>query len=369
MKVLFINSVCGTGSTGKICAELADKFENEGHKVKIAYGRDGFVPEKYQKYAVRIGNDTDVKLHAIKTRITDKHGLYSKKATKEFLKWAEEYSPDLLWLHNIHGYYINYEMLFDWIKSRPDMQVKWTLHDCWSFTGHCSHFMVAKCDKWKIQCENCPQTKRYPATYLIDNSKQNYLRKKSAFTGVKNMTIVTPSKWLADLVKESYLKEYDVEVVYNTIDTSVFKPTESDFRIKNGFENKKIILGVASVWDKYKGLYDFYELRKLLNEDYVIILVGLNDKQLEELPEDIVGIKRTNSKEELAAIYTAANVFVNPTYEDTYPTVNLEAQACGTPVITYRTGGSPESVPAENVVEVGSVAKCVKRIKEICLDF
>ena len=366
MRILLINAVCGTGSTGKICAELAEKFEKEGNEVKIAYGRDGFVPEKYQKYAVRIGNDTDVKLHALKTRITDKHGLYSKKATKQFLKWAEEYSPDILWLHNIHGYYINYEMLFSWIKSRPQMQVKWTLHDCWSFTGHCPHFMVAKCDKWKSQCQKCPQTKRYPASYVFDNSRQNYIRKKAAFTGVKNMTVITPSKWLAELVKESYLKEYEVEVVYNTIDTSVFKPTESDFRTKNGLENKKIILGVASTWDKYKGLYDFYELRKLLDENYSIVLVGLNDTQLGELPGGIIGIKRTNSKEELAAIYTAADVFVNPTYEDTYPTVNLEAQACGTPVITYRTGGSPETLSIDNcaVVDVGDIGSIANLINK-----
>ena len=181
MKILFINSVCGIGSTGKICAELAEKYEKEGHEVKIAYGRQEFVPDKYRKYAVRIGNDMSVKFHALKNRITDKHGLYSRKATREFLKWAEEYSPDLLWLHNIHGYYINYEMLFDWIKTRPQMQIKWTLHDCWSFTGHCSHFTVANCYKWKTQCEKCTQTKKYPTCYIFDNSKQNYLRKKSRF--------------------------------------------------------------------------------------------------------------------------------------------------------------------------------------------
>jgi glycosyltransferase involved in cell wall biosynthesis len=179
------------------------------------------------------------------------------------------------------------------------------------------------------------------------------------------MTLITPSKWLAELVKESYLREYDVEVVYNTIDTSVFKPTESDFRVKNSLENKKIVLGVASTWDKYKGLYDFYKLRELLDDNYAIILVGLNDKQLSELPEGIIGIKRTNSREELAAIYTSADVFVNPTYEDTYPTVNLEAQACGTPVITYRTGGSPESVPAENVVDVGDINQLAEKIMKL----
>lgn len=145
MKVLFINSVCGIGSTGRICTDLAQQLEAEGNEVKIAYGRKGTVPEQFQKYAVRIGTDFDCKMHAIQTRLFDTHGFGSKRATKEFLKWAEEYKPDLLWLHNLHGYYINVEMLFDWIKKHPEMQVKWTLHDCWAFTGHCSHFTMVKC--------------------------------------------------------------------------------------------------------------------------------------------------------------------------------------------------------------------------------
>lgn len=362
MKVLLINAVCGTGSTGKICAELAEKYEKEGCEVKIAYGRHAYVPEKYQKYAVRIGNDLEVKLHAIKTRLTDKHGLGSKKATKEFLRWAEEYSPDLLWLHNIHGYYINYEMLFEWIKKHPEMEVKWTLHDCWAFTGHCCYFDMVKCDKWQTMCKNCPQKFSYPATNVLGNCEDNFKRKQRAFTGVKKITLITPSKWLANLVKKSFLNEYPVEVIYNTIDANIFKPTQSDFRQRFGLENKKIILGVASVWEKRKGLDDFIKLAEMIDENYVIVLVGLNDKQLRDIPSNIIGIKRTNGQKELAEIYTEADVFVNPTYEDNYPTVNLEAKACGTPVITYRTGGSPESVPNENVVEVGDINQLAKKI-------
>ena len=181
MKVLFINEVCGIGSTGKICIELAKQYEKDGHEVKIGYGRHEYVPDRYQKYAVRIGSRLGVHLHAVKTRLTDKHGLGSRLATMQFLKWAEEYSPDILWLHNVHGYYINYEMLFKWIKKHTEMEVKWTLHDCWAFTGHCSHFTFVKCYKWKTQCENCEQKRRYPASY-IDNSKNNFIRKKAAFT-------------------------------------------------------------------------------------------------------------------------------------------------------------------------------------------
>lgn len=362
MKILFINMVCGTGSTGKICAELAEKFEKEGHEVKIAYGRHAYVPEKYQKYAIRIGTDMGVKLHAVKTRLTDKHGLGSKRATKKFLEWAEEYSPDLLWLHNIHGYYINYEMLFAWIKKHPEMEVKWTLHDCWTFTGHCCYFDMVKCNQWKTLCQKCPQKLSYPATRVFSDCEDNFKRKQKAFTGVKNMTLITPSKWLADLVKQSFLKEYPVEVIYNKIDTNIFKPTPSNFREKYGLKEKKIVLGVASVWEERKGLRDFHKLATMLDDSYAIVLVGLNDKQLKELPKSIIGIKRTNGQKELAEIYTAADVFVNTTYEDNYPTVNLEAQACGTSVITYRTGGSVESVPAENVVEVGNIGGLLEMI-------
>lgn len=357
MKVLFINSVCGIGSTGRICTDLAQQLEAEGNEVKIAYGRKGTVPERFQKYAIRIGTDFDCKMHAIQTRLFDTHGFGSKRATKEFLKWAEEYKPDLLWLHNLHGYYINVEMLFDWIKKHPEMQVKWTLHDCWAFTGHCSYFTMVKCEQWKHHCSYCPQTRRYPACYGKGAASQNFDRKCEAFTGVKNMTLITPSQWLADLVKQSFLKEYPVEVHYNTIDTNIFKPTPSDFRERYGLVGKKIVLGVASIWDERKGLRDFYKLATMFNDQYAIVLVGLSEKQIKELPKNVLGIRRTNSPQELAAIYTAADVFFNPTYEDNYPTVNLEAEACGTRVVTYDTGGCRETIrkPDSTAVLVGEL--------------
>ena len=358
MKVLMINSVCGIRSTGRICTDLATALEEQGHQVKIAYGRET-VPEQYQKYAVRIGSDLDVKCHGLQSRIFDNTGFGSKKATEKFLQWADVYNPAVLHLHNIHGYYIHIGLLFDWIKKRPNMKVIWTLHDCWTFTGHCSHFDFAGCDRWKTGCHDCPQKKEYPKSLLFDNSRNNWLNKKELFTGIKHMTIVTPSRWLAGLVKQSFLKEYPVEVIHNGIDLDVFKPTPSDFRQKHGLENKKIILGVASTWDRRKGLYDFIELSKILDDNYQIVLVGLSQKQISELPENILGIERTNSTKELAEIYTAADVFFNPTYEDNYPTVNLEAQACGTPVITYHTGGSVESVPKENIVEKGNLQEIV----------
>lgn len=335
MKILMINAVCGITSTGRICVELADKFAADGHEVKIAYGRIKDVPEQYRHYAHLIGSDFSVKLHGLKTRFLDGHGFGSKLATRRFLRWAEEYKPDLVWLHNLHGYYINIEMLFRWIKMHPEMQVKWTLHDCWALTGHCSFFSYIKCDKWKTNCHSCPQKKAYPAS-MADRSKQNYLRKKAAFTGVENLSLITPSHWLANLVRESYLKDYPVEVVYNTINNEIFRPTPGEFRRQNHLDNKIIVLGVASTWEPRKGLNDFYSLRAMLDDRYAIVLVGLTDKQIQQLPEGILGIRRTNSPRELAEIYTAADVFVNPSREETFGMTTVEAKACGTEAIVYR---------------------------------
>lgn len=361
-----INSVCGIRSTGRICTDLAEVLVENGYEVKIAYGRET-VPEKYQKYAVRIGTDIDNKIHAIQTRLFDTHGFGSKKATADFLKWADKYDPDILHLHNIHGYYINVEMLFGWIKSRPQMKVIWTLHDCWAFTGHCAHFTIANCSQWKTCCKQCIQLKNYPSCEFVGNVERNFQRKKSAFTGVKDMTIVTPSKWLADLVEKSFLNGYSVKVINNGIDTNVFKPTPSDFRKKNHLENKKIILGVASSWSAAKGLNDFVKLSKMLDDDYKIVLVGLSEKQIKEVPDNIIKISRTNSAVELAEIYTAADVFLNLTYEDNYPTVNIEAIACGTQVLTYNTGGSPEIVEKFNgyVVECGKIEEVAEKIQTL----
>ena len=371
-RLLIINTVIGECSTGKIVANIADEHDAKGYEVKIAYGRDSCNKELVEKYGVRIGNNPDFYLHALYTRLTDNHGLGSKNATVRFLKWAEEYNPDILWLHNIHGYYINYELLFEWIKQRPFMEVKWTLHDCWAFTGHCAFFTFAKCDKWKRGgCGNCPQIDQYPMS-LVDNSAMNYMRKRAAFTGVSDMTLITPSKWLKETAEDSFLLGYNIEVVNNTINEEVFKPTlipkTNSFKTKYGLQNKIMILGVANVWERRKGLQDFIRLAIILNHaKYQIVLVGVSRKQKKLLDKttNIISMERTESVEELARLYAEADVFVNPTYEDNYPTVNLEAERCGTPVICYDTGGCKETIsrPDSCVIEKG-VNQIVKELKK-----
>lgn len=336
MKVLLINAVCGTGSTGRICAELAQQYERDGHTVKIAYGRDGYVPEACKRYAVRIGSDAEVRLHGLKTRLTDRHGFGSAAATRRFLRWAEDYDPDVLWLHNLHGYYINIELLFRWIRSRPGMQAKWTLHDCWAMTGHCAFFSFVGCDRWKTGCHGCPQRRAYPASVLADGSRRNYADKKRLFTGIPGLTLITPSHWLKELVQQSFLRDYPVEVVYHRIDREIFRPVESDFRARHGLEGKRILLGVAGTWEPRKGLADFEELAARLDDRFRIVLVGLRPEQARLLPENILALPRTNDPQELAEIYSAADLFLNPSREETFGMTTLEAMACGTKAVVYR---------------------------------
>lgn len=361
MRILMINVVCGIRSTGRICTDLATELKNYGHEVKIAYGREN-VPEQFQSFAIKIGTDVDVKIHGLKARLFDGCGFGSKKATEKFVEWIKEYNPDVIHLHNLHGYYINIEVLFSYLRT-CGKKIIWTLHDCWAFTGHAAYCESVNCEKWKNGCYDCSKKFDYPAS-LIDNCKKNWNMKKNIFIGIPNLQIVTPSQWLADILKNSFLSEYEVSVINNGIDTDVFKPTESDIKKKLGIKNKKIILGVAALWEQRKGLLDFYELAEKIDDNYKIVLVGLSKKQIKKLPNKIIGIGRTNSVQELAELYSSADFYVNPTYEDNYPTTNLEAIACGTQVITYDTGGSPESAGNNAiVVKCGHVDDLLNEIK------
>lgn len=353
MKYLFINSVAGFGSTGRIAAQQCRDLMAQGHQCTLAFGRDKANCDDIP--TVRIGGDWDVRLHGLRNRLLDDQGFGSKAATRRFLDWVKEYDPDVIWLHNVHGYYLHIGLLFSYLKT-CGKQIRWTLHDCWTFTGHCAYFDFAGCEKWKTGCHHCPQKHTYPQSLLLDNSRKNFRQKSSLFTGIPNLTLITPSQWLADLLQESYLREYPVEVVYNTINTEIFKPSPSNFREKHGLQDKKILLGVASIWEERKGLRDFVKLSDMLPAQYKILLVGVTAQQEKALPQNILALPRTNSPRELAEIYTAADLFVNPTYEDNYPTVNLEARACGTRIVCYDTGGCRETLgPGDTLVKKGDV--------------
>lgn len=341
MKYLFINSVAGFGSTGRIAAEKCRELMAEGHECVLAFGREKANCDDIS--TVQIGTSLDFKLHGIRCRLLDDHGFGSKAATIKFLQWVETYDPDVIWLHNIHGYYINIGLLFDYLRD-CGRQIIWTLHDCWSFTGHCAYFDFAGCEKWKTGCHHCPQKHAYPQSLLLDNSRRNFEMKKSLFTGIPDLRLVVPSHWLEQRVKQSFLKDYPVEVVYNTINRDIFKPTLGDFRKKHGLEGKIVLLGVASVWDARKGLSDFVELAALLDDRYKIVLIGLNEDQIASLPENILGLPRTNSMEELVHAYSEADIFLNPSVEETFGMTAMEARCCGTEAIVYQDTACEEIV-------------------------
>ena len=356
------------GSTGTIAHSIGCLAERlDGAEFILAYPwQERNNPADSHSYVLckKLGNYIDQKL----SYHTGYKGCFSHFATMKFLRMLRKFKPDVIHLHNLHDSYINLSMLFSFIKKH-NIKVVWTLHDCWAFTGHCPHFTIAKCDKWKNGCCDCPQHMKYPCA-KVDRTKILWKYKKKWFTGVKDLTIVTPSQWLADLVKESFLSEYPVKVINNGINLSVFKPTKSDFREKHGLENKFVVLGVAFAWSYAKGLDVFVQLASRLDEKYQIVLVGTDNSVDKNLPENIISINRTQSQKELAEIYTAADLFVNPTREEVLGLVNVEALACGTPVVTFKTGGSPECIDdtcgcVVDCDDVDSMENEIRRIFEI----
>lgn len=343
MKVLQINSTYKNGgSTGRIAYDLKQIMMSEGIDGYMAYGID--TGTKPDINTILLQSKIELKISQIRSRLFARHGFYNVTATKRLLSYIDEIKPDVLHLHNIHGYYVHCGMLFDYIKSHH-IPVVWTLHDCWAFTGWCAYFDYSGCDRWKTQCKHCPSKDDYPKAWFTSRAGSNYKLKKSTFTGVENLTLVTPSRWLADLTRESYLREYPVEVINNGVDTNVFKPSINHVKADLGIEGKKMFLAVAGGLEKRKGRDYLFKIPELLNDDEVLVILGVRKDQIELLPKSkCVGITYTNSVEDLASIYSAADVFINTTLEDNFPTTNIEAMACGTPVISFHTGGSVESV-------------------------
>ncbi len=363
MKVLQLNSVCGKGSTGRIATDIYDLLLSKGDECLIAYGRDS-APEGVNSY--KFNTDLGVKLHGVISRMNDRQGFLSNCATKKLIEKITEYSPDIIHLHNIHGYYLNIRLLFPFL-AKYNKPIVWTLHDCWAVTGHCAYFSFAGCDRWKEVCDNCPQKRSYPASILLDNSFKNHKEKKELFQMPNNITLVTPSHWLKGVIKESFLSKYPVKTIYNGIDLDIFKPTKSDMLKKLGAEGKKVILGVANIWEKRKGFEDFLKLSKFISDEYIIVLVGLSENQISMLPKNIIGIKRTENIEELVKIYSAAEVYVNTSVEETMGLTTVEAMACGTPAIVYDKTAVPEIVSDKSgvVVNAGDIEGLYKAIQNI----
>ncbi len=356
MKTLLqINVLANCGSHGKIAEEIGKLALGKGWRSVIAYGRRA---NTSQSELIRIGSKLSIHEHVLESRLFDRHGLASRFATMQFLRQIEEIKPDIIQLHVIHGYYLNYKILFNYLNL-INIPIVWTFHDTWAYTGHCGHYGSINCEKWKFGCHSCSlMWKDYPKS-IIDRSQQNFALKKRIFTGNSNLHIVAVSNWLKQDISQSFFKEQDIRVIHNGVNLEIFKPIVLS-------KNEKIrIIGVASQWGPLKGLDDFYKLREILSDAYEIYLVGLNSRQLAQLPRGVIGIERTESVEKLVELYSTAAVFVNPTYADTFPTTNIEALACGTPIVTYHTGGSPEAIDHETgiVVNKGNIKGMAEAIK------
>ena len=380
-KLLQINPVLRTStSTGRIMKEIGELAIANGWESYVAYskGRDGLPGST--SIPVPVGNKASVAWHGLQTRILDRHGLGSVLATKRFIEDIRRIRPDIIHIHNIHGYFLNYRILFDFL-SHSGIQVIWTVHDCWLYTGHCYHYMYAGCDRWKTGCGHCPQRGKFPRSLFADRSARNFRDKRDAFCSMPEdrLTIVPVSDWMRSEMSESFLKDYRFQVIHNGIDTDVFSPQpalESEVRRCYGLGDRHVILGIASIWSEEKGLNDFVEMAARLDSDEVIVLVGMDRKQLDDvlsrygrtvLGDRMVAVKRTADVHQLAGLYSTADVFVNPTWQDNYPTVNLEAISCGTPVVTYRTGGSIEAVAGDTgfVVEQGDIEGLVDAVRRV----
>ena len=365
MKVLQINTIVNSGSTGRITEDIGTVLLANGHQSFIAFGR-GNRPSKSQ--LIKIGSKWNIYWHGFQTIVFDRHAFASKAATQSLIKEIERLKPDVIGLHNLHGYYINIEILFTYLKT-IQIPVVWTLFDCWAFTGHCTYFDDINCTKWIKGCSECPKKKKYPSSYFKDNSKSNYLNKKNLYADFNNLELVVHSRWLQNIVQQSFLHKVPTHHIFSGIDLDIFQPSIKGSRIIEKYQlgSKKIVLGVASTWDKRKGLDDFIQLNNYLSSGQQIVLIGLNQQQLKSLPSSIIGIERTENVDELAALYSVADVFVNPTWQDNFPTTNLEALACGTAVITYNTGGSPEAIDEATgfVIKKGNVQSLVEAVNTV----
>ena len=352
MRVLQINTVYkNCGSTGRIAYDIKQVMEDDGIESYVAFGF-GYEPKPEEVNTVyRIEKDRELFISKLWTKAIGHHGFNNKKETRILLAWIDKIKPDVIHMHNIHNHYVNVRMLLEYIAERQIPCVL-TMHDCWTFTGHCAYFDYSGCERWKTGCHNCPNLKAYPKTFaLIDPSSWNYEHKRKLFEPL-NITFVSPSQWLCELQKQSFLKDKPCKVINNGVDTTIFKPIKSDVRIQYGIGNRKMIFAVAAGLSKRKGSDYLLQLPTLLNDDEVLVIVGLSKKQIRLLPntKKIIGIQRTKTADELVGLYSEADVFINPTLEDNFPTTNIEALACGTPVVTFNTGGSIECVLDDEII-------------------
>lgn len=366
MRIVELNTYCGSGSTGHIAVDIADYAAKQGADSIIGFGT-GTVPPEAEVFALRIGGKIERKWHGAIRMFFDMEGYGSLNATRRLISFLKEYQPDIIHLHNIHGCYLNHRLLFRYLRV-ANIPVLWTLHDCWPFTGHCAYFDFVGCERWKTGCHHCPQKASYPACVGLDGSKRNFKHRQKLFTSLPKLTLIAPCEWMKELLVSSFLCNVPTRVIYNGVNRDSFYPRESKLREKHGITAPYVALAVASEWEERKGIKYLPELAKKLGNDYQLVIIGLTDMQIDVLPKNILGLARTASTRELAQWYSTADCLVNPTMEDNMPLVNLEALACGTPVAVFRTGGCPECVTdaCGTVVEKGNVDALSIAVRCLC---
>ena len=367
LKVVEINAAHML-STGTIMLQIAEKARNEGIEVTTFSKETRTAKKVHIDHHYLVGSVWENTLNRYIAWYTDFQDVGSYFGTKKLVKQLKEIKPDVIHLHDIVGWYINIKVLFNYLK-KAGIPIVWTFHDCWAYTGRCIYYSNVGCDAWKSGCKKCIQKDGYPTTKIFDRASWNFKRKKKLFTGIDNVTIVTPSEWLKNETKQSFLKDYPCVVINNGVERKIFKPTDSEFRKKYNLENKKIVLGVCSAWEQErKGINYMFDLSQKLDSSYQVVLVGVKPDENYTVPDNIIGIEKTANAKEIAQIYTAADVFVNPTLEDNFPMTHIEALACGTPIVTFDTGGAVETVNENTgiVVPQRDKEKLLAAVKEVC---
>ena len=357
-----INTVVNN-STGRIMHDIQREADISGMETLSIVGRRHVYTDVP---CVKFGNALSFWIHVIWTTLTDRHGLepvLSVIYTRKMVRRIREANPDIIHLHNIHGYYLHYPTLMKYLAYEYKGKIIWTFHDLWPITGHCAYYSAVNCDKWMTGCNHCPNKKRYPVSLGLDGSRKNYETKKELFTLLSNLTITVPSEWMASQVKQSFMGKYPVEVIHNGIDTAVFDHNRliADLDIESNkcadetaWSDKKILLSVASIWDERKGLKDLVALSDKLSDDYVMVIVGLSKHQISRLPKGVIGITRTENIEELVSLYSRAHIFINPSLEESFSLVTVEALSCGCPCIVLDTSAVAELVNDDNGVVLHS---------------
>lgn len=364
MKILLLDVNYKSGSTGKIVYDLKQELEKEGHEVLACYGRGKKVEEKS---VMKFAYDFETLIHAFLSRLTGLMGYFSYFSTRRLIKEIEKFEPDVVHIHETHSYFMNHLPLIEYLKKK-NIKTVWTFHCEYMYTGNCGY--AYDCNKWKNICRNCPDIKRYPKSLFFDFSYKMFLDKKRAFENFNNLTIVTPSKWLKDRTKESFLKNKRVEVIHNGINTEVFKPKDFTHLItKHNIGNKKVILSVAPdiMTDRKGGKWVVKLAEQCINLDYIFILIGVKDLN-EKFPNNVIALGRTENQIELAEYYSLADIFLICSEKETFSMTCAEAISCGTPVVGFKSG-APETIFAEAIfVDYGDIKELKKQLEKFLND-